>query len=159
MGKESACNAGDVGLIPGLGRSPVGGHGNPLQYSCLENPHGQRNLVGYSSWDHKESDTTEWLTYTPSSRKDDSGTMELPPPELPAPCPAASISWDPSVVLAQSYLPLCDHMGCSTSGFPALDYLLEFAQTHVHWVGDIIQPSHSLSPPSPPALNEVLYRD
>jgi len=38
----------DVGLIPGLGRSPVGGHGNPLQYSCLENPHRQRNLVGYS---------------------------------------------------------------------------------------------------------------
>ena len=37
-GKESACNAGDLGLIPGLGRSPGGGHGNPHQYSCLENP-------------------------------------------------------------------------------------------------------------------------
>ena len=37
-GKESACNAGDPGLIPGLGRSPGEGHGNPLQYSCLENP-------------------------------------------------------------------------------------------------------------------------
>ena len=37
-GKESAHNAGDLGLIPGLGRSPGGGHGNPLQYSCLENP-------------------------------------------------------------------------------------------------------------------------
>ena len=36
-GKESACNAGDLGLIPGSGRSPGGGHGNPLQYSCLEN--------------------------------------------------------------------------------------------------------------------------
>ena len=35
--KESACNMGDLGLIPGLGRSPGGGHGNPLQYSCLEN--------------------------------------------------------------------------------------------------------------------------
>ena len=44
-GKESACNAGDMGLISGLGRSPGGGHGNPLQYSCLENPHGQRSLV------------------------------------------------------------------------------------------------------------------
>ena len=43
-GKESACNAGDVGSIPGLGRSPGGGHGNPLQYSCLENPDGQRSL-------------------------------------------------------------------------------------------------------------------
>ena len=36
--KESFCNAGDLGLIPGLGKSPGGGHGNPLQYSCLENP-------------------------------------------------------------------------------------------------------------------------
>ena len=42
------------------------GHGYPLQYSCLGNPHGQRSLVGYSSWGHKESDTTERLsTYTP----------------------------------------------------------------------------------------------
>ena len=37
-GKESACNAGDLASIPGLGRSPRGGHGSPLQYSCLENP-------------------------------------------------------------------------------------------------------------------------
>ena len=37
-GKESACNAGDLGSIPGSGRSPGEGHGNPLQYSCLENP-------------------------------------------------------------------------------------------------------------------------
>ena len=49
-GKESTCNAGDRGLISGLGRSPGGGHGNPLQYSCLENPHGQRSLAGYSPW-------------------------------------------------------------------------------------------------------------
>ena len=46
-GKESACNARDLGSIPGLGRSS-GGHGNPLQYSRLENSHGQRPLVGYS---------------------------------------------------------------------------------------------------------------
>ena len=38
-GKESACNAGDLDLIPGLGRSPGGGHDNPIQSSCLENPH------------------------------------------------------------------------------------------------------------------------
>ena len=54
--KESACNEGDLGLIPGLGRSPGGGHGNPLQYYCLENPHGQRSLEGYSPWGDKESD-------------------------------------------------------------------------------------------------------
>ena len=44
-GKESACSAGDLGSIPGLGRSPGGGLGNPLQYSWLKNPHPQRNLV------------------------------------------------------------------------------------------------------------------
>ena len=49
-GKESASNVGDLGSIPGLGRSARGGHGNPLQYSCLENPHGQRSLVGYCPW-------------------------------------------------------------------------------------------------------------
>ena len=97
--KESTCNAGDCGSIPGSGRSsregigyplqyswasqvaqlvknppavqetmvqflgwedsPGAGHGNPLQYSCLENPHGQRRLVGYSPWGCKESDPTE----------------------------------------------------------------------------------------------------
>ena len=49
--KESACSAGAIGYmgsIPGSGRSPGGGHGNPLQYSCLENLHEQRSLVGYN---------------------------------------------------------------------------------------------------------------
>ena len=58
------CNAGDLGSIPGSGRSSGGGHGNPLQYSCLENHQGQRSLVGYSPWGRKESDTTEQLTNT-----------------------------------------------------------------------------------------------
>ena len=62
-GKESACNAGDLGLIPGLGRSPGGRHRNPLQYSCLENPHGQRSLAGYSPWGGKELDMTEQLSF------------------------------------------------------------------------------------------------
>ena len=44
-GKASVCNGGGLGSIPGLGKSPGRGHGNPLQYSCLENPHGQRSLV------------------------------------------------------------------------------------------------------------------
>ena len=61
----------DLGSIPGLGRSPGGGHGNSLQYFCLENPHGQRRLAGYSPWDPKELDTIERLNtahldlYTP----------------------------------------------------------------------------------------------
>ena len=64
--KNPPANAGnmkDMGLIPGSGRSPGGGHGNPLQYSCLENPHGQRHLMGYSPLGHKESDTTKRLTH------------------------------------------------------------------------------------------------
>ena len=52
--KESTCNVGDLDSIPGLGRSPGGGHGNPLQYSCLENSYGHRSLVGYSPWGCKQ---------------------------------------------------------------------------------------------------------
>ena len=48
---------------------------------------------------------------------------------------------------------LCDPMGCSTPGFPVHHQLPEFTKTHVHWVGDAIQPSHPLSSPSPPAFN------
>ena len=47
-GKESDCNVVDPGLIPGLGRSTGKRNGNSLQYSCLENPHERRSLVGYS---------------------------------------------------------------------------------------------------------------
>ena len=60
--KESACNAGNLDSIPGLGRSPGGRHGNPLQYSCLANSYGQRSLAGYSLRGRKESDMTEQLT-------------------------------------------------------------------------------------------------
>ena len=48
---------------------------------------------------------------------------------------------------------LCDPMNCSRPGFPVLHHLLQFAQTHVHWVSDAIQQPHPLSPPSSPALN------
>ena len=71
VGKEYACNVRDLGLIPGLGKSPGGGHGNPLQYSCLENPHGQRSLECLSPWGCKESDTTKRLgTHTQGKSMD-----------------------------------------------------------------------------------------
>ena len=60
--KESTCSVGDLGLIPELGRSIGGGHGNPLQYYFPENPHGQRSLVGYNPWGSKESGMTERLS-------------------------------------------------------------------------------------------------
>ena len=60
-GRASAYNAGYLGSIPGSGRSPIEGHGNPLQYSSLENSRGQRILAGYSPWGRKESDKIEQL--------------------------------------------------------------------------------------------------
>ena len=61
-GIESTCNAGDLGSIPGLRRNPGGEHSNTLQYSCLEDPHGQSSLAGYSPGSRKESVGTEQLT-------------------------------------------------------------------------------------------------
>ena len=69
-GKEFAYNVGDLGSIPRFERSPGGGNGNPLQYSSLENPHGQRGLADYSPWGHrvrhdwatKHSTAHSWLT-------------------------------------------------------------------------------------------------
>ena len=66
---EIFCNAGDLGSIPGLGRSPGEGHGNPLQYSCMENPHGQKSLAGYSPQGCKESDTTDRLSIALSENR------------------------------------------------------------------------------------------
>ena len=61
--------------------------------------------------------------------------------------------------VAQSCGSLWDPMHCSIPGFPVLHYLLGFAQTHVHWISDAIQPSHPLSSPSTPAFNLSQYQD
>ena len=67
-GKESSCNAGDLSSIPGSGRSPGGGHGNPLQYSCLENPTDRGAWrATYNPWGLKELDTTEWTQHAAPS--------------------------------------------------------------------------------------------
>ena len=65
---DSAGNAGDVGSVSGSGRSPGGGHGNPLQYSCPGEAHGQRSLAAYSPWDrkrlgHDSTHTSRWLEF------------------------------------------------------------------------------------------------
>ena len=62
-GKVSVYNEGDLSSIPGSGRSPGEGNGNPLQYYWPGKSHGQRSLVGYSPWGRKESDTTEQLHF------------------------------------------------------------------------------------------------
>ena len=91
MVKDLPTKAGDLregGSIPVSGRSPGGGHGNPLQYSCLENHHGRRSLAGYSPWGCTELDTpvVTWHTRTKvrklrrgkgrACRVDEDGAME-----------------------------------------------------------------------------------
>ena len=75
--KNLAANEGDPGSVPGTGRSLGEGNGDPLQYSGLENPPGQRSLVGYNPWGRKESDTAEQLNTT------DKGSWNHPPPWIP----------------------------------------------------------------------------
>ena len=123
--------------------------------------HGQRNLAGYSPWGHKESATTEHISTNYSS---------LSLPYVYAAChilgtAAVFIIYfyiDDSVErgrpfqlssVTQSCPTLCNPMNCSTPGLPVYHQLLEFTQTHVHRVGDAIQPSHPLSSPSSPAPN------
>ena len=69
-GKECACNAGDLGLLPGLGRSPGGQYGNTLQCSSLENPHEQRSLVGSTPWGSTKHSTAHgsWQPPSPPTR-------------------------------------------------------------------------------------------
>ena len=71
----------------------------------------------------------------------------------PSPQPLRSSKYEESVQFSLSVMSLCHPVDCSTPGFPVHHQLPELAQTHVHCVGDAIQPSHPLSSPSPPALN------
>ena len=132
-------NAGDVrgvGWIPGLGRSPGKGNGNALQYSCLENP---------------KDRGTRWATVHGARKSQTQISTELSntwifPLSLSLFCPFRSVQ-------LLSCVRLCAPMDCSTPGFPVHHRLLKHAQTHVHRVGDTIQPSHPLSSPSPPAFS------
>ena len=99
-GKESSCSTGDLGSIPGLGRSPGKWNGYPLQYSCLENPHGQRSLMGCSPWGCKESDTNEqlnWTACTLNKQGDNTQPWCTPFPiwnQSVVPCPVLTVaSW------------------------------------------------------------------
>ena len=107
-GKASAYNVGDLGLIPGLGSSPGGGHGNPLPYFCLENPHGQRCLAGYSPWGSQRIGHN-WVTKH------------------------STWGWKVSVTWLVSVSPLCStllHM-CHGGVSVAITYVLANARTYV----------------------------
>ena len=125
--KESACNAGDLGLIPGLGRSPVGGHGNSLQYSCLEY---SMNRWAWQAAVHGVSKSWTWLN--------DETQHSLP----------GSVQFSSVTHLHST---LCYLMDCSSPGLPVHHQLPEFTQTHVKLV--IPSNHHPLPSPSPPAFN------
>ena len=190
--KNLPANAGDVGnagLIPGSGRSPGGGHGSPLQYSCLENPMDRGGLQA-TVRSVAELDTSEATAHTHGvclidGQAGDLGCfvfmllhilmvsclLHVLNTEL---CkkyfflPVSSLGYTRSIlggytesefgichgrlIVERCYsvpklnLTLCDPVDCSTPCFPVLYLLPEFAQIHVHWVGDAVWPSHPLLP-------------
>ena len=92
IGKESACNARDGGSIPGSGRASREGSGNPLQYSCLENPMDRGSLVGYTPWGRRIRHDSDWAqVHTHNSC---TFTLQINSSLLPQPHPTWSInSW------------------------------------------------------------------
>ena len=123
--KNLPANAGygtDVGSVPGWGRSLGEGNGNPFQYSCLENPHGRRRLVGYSPWGHKELDTTEQLNNdsSPSGLKSSLGGAGSRPysflPSLLTWSPA--LSWGPGRPPWDPALPSCEVFSACSNYVP-----------------------------------------
>ena len=122
--KNLLANAGDIrdaGLIPELGRSPGGGHDNPLQYSCLENP---RDRGSWWATVHRVAQS--W------TRLKQLGISGEKRPN----CHHQSVS-----SVAQSCWILCDPMDCSMPGFPVHHQHPELGQTHVHW---LVMPSNYL---------------
>ena len=105
-----------------------------------------RCLVGGTSFIHLEA--ADWpcaQTWQPNHRCSHLGCV----PYRPCCC----WWWWCCCSVTKSCPTLCNPVDYNTPGFPVLHYLLEFAQTHVHWVGDATQPSHPLSPSYPPTLN------
>ena len=131
LGASLVAPAGHAGehSIPGSGRSPGGGNGNPLQYSCLENP----------------MDGGAWRAAVHGVAKSQTRLKRPSTQHF-----ISSVQFSP---VAQSCPTFCNPMNCSTPGLPVHHQLPEFTQTHVHRAGDAVQPSHPLSSPSPPAPN------
>ena len=125
-------------MIPGLGRFPGGGYGNPLQYSCLENPQGQRTLVGYNPWGCQELGMTERLsTHTLLDRSLDPYGMSFI-----VPC------WRCSVTQLCFFVIPWTAAHQTSLSFTISQNLLKLISTEF-----AIQPPHPLLPPSAPALN------
>ena len=173
----NAEDARDACSIPELERSTGEGHGNPLQYSCLKNP------MDRGAWQaviHRvaESQTQlKWLsTHACQYLKTRMRRISFPfgivnDSQVHFKGDSShrvfmgriiGLGWCPSSesgigqcssVRSLSHVWLCDPMDCSTPDLSVHHQLPGFIQTHVHWVGDAIQPSHPLTSPSPPAFN------
>ena len=138
-GKEPTCQCRRWrrGFHPWVGKIPWRRAQQPTPVSLPGESHGQRNLAGYSLWGHIESDTAEHAhSHAPGRVLGYTSGSLLQFTSVAQSCPA-----------------LCDPMKCSTPGLPVHHQLPEFTQTHVHRVGDAIQPSHPLLSPFPPAPN------
>ena len=156
MVKNPPANAGDardLGSTPGSGRSPGEGNGNPLQYSCLENPVDRGawwaavcGVAQSRTWLKRLSSSSQYFCLKNSMDRGASwATVWVTKRHNWA--TNTHISQFSSVT--QSCPTLSNPMDCSKPGFPVHHQLLEIAQIHVHWIGDAIQPSHPLSSPSP----------
>ena len=142
---------------PRLGRSPGGGKANPLQYFCLGNP------IDRGAWQA----TIHGVTKSPARLSHFTLTFHFHALEKEMATHSSVLAWkilwkeETSRLqfsvqfssVAQSCPTLCDPVNHSTPGLPVHHQLPEFTQTHVHQVGDVIQPSHPLSSPSLPAPN------
>ena len=152
-GKESDCNAGDPGSIPGSGRSLGERNGNPLKYSCLENPmergawwaiiHVVAKSQTWLKWvsthmciTHYVEQTFTYLLAIHISSLENAYLVYFPIFEL------AHLLFCYCVVCCCSVIKLCpticDPMNCSAASSPVLHYHPEFAQIHVRWVSDAI---------------------
>ena len=142
-GKEPTWQYRRHGFSPWVGKTAWRRKWQPSLVFLPGEFHGQRSLVGNSPWDQKESDKTEQLNMHTHITHTHTHTHIIS---------YYSVSVQLSSVV-QSCLTLCNPMNCSMPGLPVHHQLPESTQTHVHWVGDAIQPSHPLSSPSPPAPN------
>ena len=158
--KNLPANAGDIrdmNSIPVSGRYPWGGHGNLLQYSCLQNP---MNTGAWWAPAHRFANSLTQLKRLSRQAKCSRLGLYLIQDLFSfwkLVSHSIRIKGENHIIfqfssVAQSCQTLCDPKNCSTPGLPVHDQLPEFTQTHVHWVSDAIQPSHPLSPLSP-ALN------
>ena len=172
-GKESACNVGDLDLIPGLGRSPGEGNSYPLQYSGLENSQNDwatftftlhlysvlvSHLDFFSVWkpdlfkslDKKHAMINYW-----NLNKFGSDTLEWNSAFFWISGSSVQFSSVQSLSRVRFFATPWIN---STPGLPVHHQLPEFTQTHIHWVSDAIQPSYPLSSPSPPIFNRAKHQ-